>query len=85
MRMQRPSYIDRVDRKKQHTRPVMVLTMITLLSYFSAFDRVQADDRDLDKSFGVGGKVVTDFFGGEDDATATAIQSSRPRAERRNS
>jgi uncharacterized delta-60 repeat protein len=75
MRTKKPSHIDRVDRKKQHARCFLVLTMITLLSYFSAFDRVQADDGDLDKSFGSGGKIVTDFFGGEDEATAVAIQN----------
>jgi uncharacterized delta-60 repeat protein len=75
MRMQKPSCINRRDRKKHHARRVMVLTIIALLSYFSTLDRVQADDGDLDKSFGAGGKVVTDFFGSEDEATSVAIQS----------
>jgi uncharacterized delta-60 repeat protein len=75
MRTQTPTSIDRLDRKKEHPRGVMVLTLIALLAYVSAFDRVQADDGDLDKSFGASGKVVTDFFGSDDEATAVAIQS----------
>src|SRR5262249_2807687 len=35
---------------------------------------VRADVGDLDGSFGVGGKVTTDFSGGRDEANALAIQ-----------
>lgn len=34
----------------------------------------RADDRDLHPGFGAGGKVVTDFFGGDDGALAIVMQ-----------
>jgi uncharacterized delta-60 repeat protein len=74
MKMQKPSYINRLDRKKHHARRVMVLTMIALLSYFSTLDRVQAADGDLDKSFGARGMVVTEFSNSQSVARAIAIQ-----------
>jgi uncharacterized delta-60 repeat protein len=52
---------------------VLMLVLALLLSY-TAPTPVRADDGDLDKSFGAGGKVITDFSGGEDEATAVAIQ-----------
>lgn len=53
---------------------VLMLVLALLLSY-TAPTPVRADDGDLDKSFGAGGKVITDFFGSEDEATAVTIQS----------
>jgi len=53
---------------------VLMLVLALLLSYPAA-KRVQADDGDLDKSFGASGKVITDFSGSEDEATAVTIQS----------
>lgn len=53
---------------------VLMLVLALLLSYTGPTP-VRADDGDLDKSFGAGGKVITDFSGGEDEATAVTIQS----------
>jgi len=74
MRIQKPSYINRLNRKKQHARRVIVLTTVSLLSYFSILDRVQAADGDPDKSFGKSGMVVTEFSNSQSVAHAIAIQ-----------
>lgn len=52
---------------------ILMLVLALLLSYTGPTP-VRADDGDLDKSFGAAGKVITDFSGGEDEATAVAIQ-----------
>src|SRR5437773_1716576 len=59
------------------TRKVLTGSMLVLamLLPYTAPTPVRADDGDLDKSFGAGGKVITDFSGGEDEATAVAIQN----------
>jgi uncharacterized delta-60 repeat protein len=62
------------DRIARRVCVALMLVLALLLSY-AAPNRVQADDGDLDNSFGAGGKVVTDFFGGEEEATAVTIQS----------
>jgi len=64
----------RTNRATRRVFGVLALVLIALLLSFVAPTRVQADDGDLDKSFGVDGKVITDFLGGEDEATAVAIQ-----------
>src|SRR2546423_14332009 len=64
-------------RNRRVTRKLLTVStlVIALLLTYTAPTPVQADDGDLDKSFGAGGKVVTDFSGGEDEATAVTIQS----------
>jgi uncharacterized delta-60 repeat protein len=59
----------------QQVRGVLVSILVASLLLYAAPNRVKADDGDLDKSFGAGGKVITDFSGGEDEATAVAIQN----------
>jgi uncharacterized delta-60 repeat protein len=56
-------------------RSVFVAILVSSFLFYVAPHRVKADDGDLDKSFGAGGKVITDFSGGEDEATAVALQS----------
>ncbi|HXI92843.1 MAG TPA: delta-60 repeat domain-containing protein, partial [Blastocatellia bacterium] len=64
-------------RNRRVTRRSLAVSMlvIALLLPSTAPTPVKADDGDLDKSFGAGGKVITDFSGGEDEATAVAIQN----------
>jgi uncharacterized delta-60 repeat protein len=52
---------------------VAMLTAVLIVS--SGFlVRVKAADGDLDATFGVGGKVITDFFGGGDFGNSVAVQ-----------
>jgi uncharacterized delta-60 repeat protein len=53
-------------------RNVIALTLIAMLLCWSL--PAQAAAGSLDPTFGIGGKVSTDFFGGEDFANAMAIQ-----------
>src|SRR6266446_10677595 len=62
------------NRLAQKVRGVFVAVLVASLLSYVAPNGVKADDGDLDKSFGAGGKVITDFSGGEDEATAVAIQ-----------
>jgi uncharacterized delta-60 repeat protein len=59
----------------QKVHGVFVAVLVASLLSYVAPNRVKADDGDLDKSFGGGGKVITDFFGSEDEATSVAIQN----------
>jgi uncharacterized delta-60 repeat protein len=63
------------NRLAQKVPGVFVAVLVASLLSYVAPNRVKADDGDLDKSFGAGGKVITDFSGGEDEATAVAIQN----------
>ena len=74
--MSRPLYpVFSTNRLAQKVHGVFVTLLVASLLSYVAQNRVKADDGDLDKSFGVGGKVITDFSGGEDEATAVAIQN----------
>jgi uncharacterized delta-60 repeat protein len=63
------------NRLAQKVRGVLVSILVASLLSYVGPNGVQADDGDLDKSFGAGGKVITDFFGSEDEATSVAIQN----------
>src|ERR1044071_2498343 len=54
---------------------VYVLVMVALLLSWPVPRSVQASVGDLDPSFGVAGKVITSFPGGQSGANAVAIQS----------
>ena len=58
-------------------RKVIVLVIAALLVGASSLNRVQAAAGDLDPTFGNGGKVITDFSGGNDFAYDVAIQEDQ--------
>lgn len=60
--------------KSASIRITIALTLAVLLLSFDAKRPVQASTGDLDPSFGVGGKVTTDFFNNFDDANDMVIQ-----------
>ncbi|HEX8088500.1 MAG TPA: delta-60 repeat domain-containing protein, partial [Blastocatellia bacterium] len=60
-----------ITRRMQFALAVSIVTALTL-SLMPM--RVLAADGDLDTSFGVNGKVVTDFFGGIDQITSVVLQ-----------
>jgi uncharacterized delta-60 repeat protein len=56
------------------SRKFILLIMIMLVACWPLQNRVRAAARDLDSTFGVNGLVVTEFFGGLDEAKAVLIQ-----------
>jgi uncharacterized delta-60 repeat protein len=56
------------------TLRVFVLTVAGILASSTLVTRVEATAGDLDPTFGTAGKVTTDFFDGDDDVFAVAIQ-----------
>jgi uncharacterized delta-60 repeat protein len=56
-------------------RILLSVTLISMISSWPVPRRVQAADGDLDPTFGMGGKVITDLFSGPDEAMAVVIQS----------
>lgn len=55
-------------------RGFLAVCLVIMLSVSIMPNRAQAADGDLDPTFGVGGKVVTDFFGSTDEASAVVLQ-----------
>ena len=55
---------------------VRVIALAGMIVALSAMQLAQAAPGDLDPTFSVDGKVTTDFFGGNDTATAVAIQQN---------
>ncbi|HEX8650792.1 MAG TPA: hypothetical protein VF708_08115 [Pyrinomonadaceae bacterium] len=62
--------------RARYARLFPALLMAALLISVSMQGKVEAQEfpSDLDPTFGINGKVTTDFFGGEDRAAAVAIQ-----------
>lgn len=57
------------------SRMIVVVCLIVLTSSLPLPNRVQAAAGDLDPTFGISGKVTTDFSTNQDEAQATMIQS----------
>lgn len=62
-------------RAKKNARGLLGLVVIGLLSVSITPTRAHAAAGDLDPSFGIGGKVTTDFSGSDDHATAVLQQA----------
>lgn len=60
--------------RARQARKLLVLTMMAWLVCWPLPDRTQAAGGDIDPTFGSGGKVITDFFGLEDEGAALVIQ-----------
>lgn len=65
---------NQLNRVARRWRKALVPALAVLLLSLPLPNRVEAAAGDLDLTFGVGGRVNTDFFGGDDEGKAIAIQ-----------